>query len=537
MEKDPQIIEPPEIIRQETLQEEAQKPVLVSDVLPDKLTVMPITPRPVFPHIMLPLSFSGERSIETIKDAVENQNNFLGLVLIKKINTTEYFASQLYDVGTVVRIYQTVPVDETTIQVVVQGLHRFQYIRTVQKEPILKCEAKYHYERETAVDESLKPHMLAIMSSVKELLNINPLLQEQLKLLLSQMNYDKPHVIMDLVASILTAQPKKLQELLSTFDLQKRCEKLLIMLKEEIEVFHMQDKIQRQISEKVDKQQKEYFLREQLKAIKKELGIEKDDKAQEIQKFENRIKDLKLTEEVSGVIQEEIEKMKMIEPHSPEYHVSRNYLNELTLLPWGKFSKDNLDIKKARKILNDDHYGLDDVKKLILQFISTIIKRGKVSGSIICLTGPPGVGKTSIGKSIADALGRTFFRFSIGGMRDEAEIKGHRRTYIGAMPGKIMQALKRTKTANPVIMLDEVDKIGMSFQGDPASALLEVLDPEQNHNFLDHYLDVHFDLSNVLFITTANQLDTIPRPLLDRMEVISLAGYIMQEKVQIAKNF
>ena len=229
--------------------------------------------------------------------------------------------------------------------------------------------------------------------------------------------------------------------------------------------------------------------------------------------------------------------MKMLEPHSPEYHVSRNYLNELTLLPWGKFSKDNLDIKKARKILNDEHYGLDDVKKLILQFISTIIKRGKVSGSIICLTGPPGVGKTSIGKSIANALGRAFFRFSIGGMRDEAEIKGHRRTYIGAMPGKIMQALKRTKTANPVIMLDEVDKIGMSFQGDPASALLEVLDPEQNHNFLDHYIDIHFDLSNVLFIVTANLLDTIPEPLKDRMDILRLSGYILEEKVQIAQKY
>jgi len=274
-----------------------------------------------------------------------------------------------------------------------------------------------------------------------------------------------------------------------------------------------------------------------LKEIKKELGLEKDEKTSEIEKFEERIKKLKLSEEALKRFDEEIEKLKVLEPHSAEYGVSRNYLDWLTSLPWGLFSEDNYDIHKAKKILDRDHYGLQDIKDRILEFISAGKKKGNITGSIICFVGPPGVGKTSIGKSVAAALNRKFYRFSLGGMRDEAEIKGHRRTYIGAMPGKIIQSLKVVETSNPVIMLDEIDKIGASFQGDPASALLEVLDPEQNSQFLDHYLDVRYDLSNVLFIATANQLDTIPLPLMDRMEIMHLSGYILEEKLEIAKRF
>lgn len=512
--------------------------VVVSEILPEKLTILPITPRPIFPNLFAPLTFSGQQFIEAIKEAVEKNEGYLGLVLLKgNQNEEETSEQELYRTGTAIRILKTIPVEENTIQIVVKTIQRFAYVRTLQSKPTLRWEVKYNYDNEVEIREQLKPYMLAIMASVKELLKINPILQEQLKLLLSQMSYDKPHIIIDLVSSILSAEPEKLQELHETFDLIARSEKLLILLKEEVELFKVQEKIQQQINEKVGNQQKEYFLREQLKAIKKELGLEKDDKSAEIEKFEERIKRLTLTEEAAKVIRTEIDKMRMIEPSSPEYQVSRNYVDELTSIPWGIFSKDKVDIKRARKILDRDHYGLNDVKNRILQFVSTIVKTGNVSGSIICLVGPPGVGKTSIGKSIADALGRDFYRFSVGGMRDEAEIKGHRRTYIGAMPGKIMQALKRTETANPVLMLDEIDKIGASYQGDPASALLEVLDPEQNSGFLDHYLDVRFDLSKVLFITTANQLDTIPQPLLDRMEIISLSGYILEEKVQIAKRY
>jgi ATP-dependent Lon protease len=274
-----------------------------------------------------------------------------------------------------------------------------------------------------------------------------------------------------------------------------------------------------------------------LKAIKKELGLEKEGKTTEIEKFQERLKALKLNPEAKKTVDDELDKFQLLEPHSPEYTVSRNYLDWLTSLPWGKFSQDSFDVEKARQILDRDHYGLADVKDRILEFIAVGKLKGDISGSILCLVGPPGVGKTSIGKSIADALGRRFFRFSLGGMRDEAEIKGHRRTYIGALPGKFLQAMKTVGTQNPLIMLDEIDKIGASFQGDPASALLEVLDPEQNNSFRDHYLDVPFDLSNVLFIATGNQLDTIPRPLLDRMEMIRLSGYITEEKLEIARRY
>ncbi len=287
----------------------------------------------------------------------------------------------------------------------------------------------------------------------------------------------------------------------------------------------------------MSKNQREFFLREQLKAIKKELGIEKGGKETEVERFEKRIGDLTLPDEARERINEELEKLKLIEPTSPEFNVTRSYLDWLTVLPWGIVSEDNYDINRAETILNEDHYGLKDVKDRILEFLAVGILKGNVSGSILCFVGPPGVGKTSIGKSIARSIDRNFYRFSLGGMRDEAEIKGHRRTYIGAMPGKFIQSMKICKTANPVIMLDEIDKVGASYHGDPASALLEVLDPEQNCDFLDHYLDVRFDLSNVFFICTANQLDTIPRPLLDRMEIIKLAGYILQEKLEIAKRY
>jgi ATP-dependent Lon protease len=485
----------------------------------------------------IPITFSGETVVAAIKSAIEHDNGYLGVVLIKQENPTSYYKSELYHVGTVVKIIKTSRIDNDTMNILIQSLHRFEYVRTLKEEPYARWEIKTYFESKPQNPAEFKPYVFSIMDGVKNLLRLNPLLQEQIKMLLGQQTYETPHVIIDLVASILSTKPEKLQDLLETFDTMKRAEKLLVLLTEEMEIIHLQEKLQAEIKEKIDKQQKDYFLREQLKAIKKELGIEKDDKTSDIEKIQGKIKELKLTDEAGEVIKEQLEKLSTLDLQSPEYQVTRSYLTELTSLPWGVYSKENHDIKRARNILDEGHYGLADVKERILQFISTVVKRGKVSGSIICLVGPPGVGKTSIGKSVAEALGRNFYRFSVGGMRDEAEIKGHRRTYIGAMPGKIMQALKRTKTQNPVIMLDEIDKIGTSYMGDPSSALLEVLDPEQNKDFLDHYLDVRFDLSQTLFITTANQLDTIPAPLLDRMEIIRLSGYLQQEKVAIAKNF
>ena len=333
-----------------------------------------------------------------------------------------------------------------------------------------------------------------------------------------------------------TSSGREIQKILETADIRERLEAVLILLKNEVEISKLKAKISKRIEEQLSKQQREFFLKAQLQEIKKELGLSKDDTQAEIEKYQDRLKKLVLSDEAREKIKEEIEKLRLLGSSSPEFNVTRTYLDWLTVLPWGVYSQDSYNRKKAAKILDRDHYGLEDVKNRILELISVGVIKGDLSGTILLLQGPPGVGKTSIGRSVAQSLGREFFRFSLGGMRDEAEIKGHRRTYIGAMPGKFIQAIKTCKTANPVIMLDEIDKIGASFHGDPASALLEVLDPEQNRDFLDHYLDVRFDLSKVFFMCTANQLDTIPAPLMDRMEIIQLPGYIMAEKVEIARR-
>ncbi|MBI3237173.1 MAG: endopeptidase La, partial [Chlamydiales bacterium] len=333
---------------------------------------------------------------------------------------------------------------------------------------------------------------------------------------------------------------EELQDVLETFELQGRIDKALVLLKKELDLSRLQNSINQKIEATISKTQREFFLKEQLKTIKKELGLEKDDKTCDLEKFNTRLKKRKVPDDVMTVITEELDKLNVLEVQSAEYAVCRNYLDWLTTVPWGVFStgsSEGIDVQFSKKVLEEDHYGLNDIKERILEFIAVGKLSGGVKGSIICLVGPPGVGKTSIGKSIARALKRPFYRFSVGGMRDEAEIKGHRRTYIGAMPGKMIQALKFTQTMDPVIMLDEVDKMGASYHGDPASALLEVLDPEQNKDFLDHYLDVRCDLSNILFIVTANVLDTIPEPLKDRMDILRLSGYILEEKVQIAQKY
>lgn len=511
--------------------------VLVSEIYPDNLAVLPLENRPVLPGLALPLTFFNPNAIRYVDHALDQNNGFIGVSFIRNLNSADYLKSELHQTGTLLKIIKIINKTDEQVHFFAQALTRFHFRKEFTRGDMKFWQVDYEYDEKIVLNPELKAYTLAIINSVKELIKLNPMFQEQMKLALSQIGMEKPGLLMDLIASFLTSDAAKQQSILETVNLYERSEKLLILLREEIELNLLQQDIQKQIEEKISKQQREFFLREQLKVIKKELGLEKDDKASEIEAIEKKIQRLKLSEEAVKVVEEEMTKLRTLENGSAEFQVSRTYLNWLTDLPWGIFSDDNFDLAKARKILDQQHYGLDDVKQRILEFISTIIKRGKVSGSIICLVGPPGVGKTSIGKSIADALGRKFYRFSVGGMRDEAEIKGHRRTYIGAMPGKLVQSLKRTEVANPVIMLDEIDKIGVSYQGDPAAALLEVLDPEQNSDFLDHYLDVRFDLSNVLFVTTANQLDTIPRPLLDRMEIIKLSGYILEEKVEIAKRY
>jgi len=445
--------------------------------------------------------------------------------------------SNLQRVGAAAKILKLIHAEDDSAHVLVNSLERFSIDDVLEINNIIYTDVTYFLSTVYIDNPELRAYSMAIISTLKELVQINPLYSEEIKLFLGRTSMDDPARLTDFAANLTNADGFELQEVLETFDIHRRIDKVLVLLKKELEVSRLQNKISQQIEEKISAQQRDFFLREQFKAIKKELGLEKEGKVSEIEKYQKRLKKLTLNEEAQKAVDEEIEKLQLIEPSSPEYNVSRNYLDWLTILPWGKFSKDSYDLKRARRVLDRDHYGLDDVKERILEFIAVGKMKGDISGSILCLVGPPGVGKTSIGKSIADTLKRKFYRFSVGGMRDEAEIKGHRRTYIGAMPGKAIQAMKSAGTANPVLMLDEIDKIGASFQGDPASALLEVLDPEQNGTFRDHYLDVPFDLSNVMFIATANQMDTIPAPLLDRMEIIRLSGYILEEKLEIARRF
>ncbi len=511
--------------------------IVPAEILPDVIPIIPVSQRPIFPGMMFPLVLTGDNMINTAKEIIDTENKVGGVVLVRNQHEGPTVSDDMYTVGVTIKMLKVTPMDEKTIQVMINAMERFSLNQVIQDAPLLRWKVVHHYEPKFVPTDEMKGYSMAIISAVKELIKSNSLFQEELKLFLNRFTVEDPGKLADFVASMTSAEPQEVQEILETFDVKTRVEKVLILLKKELELNKLQKKISKQIEERISENQKEFFLKEQLKEIKKELGLEKDEKTTEVEKFEEKARKLVFTEEAKQRFDEEMEKLKVLEPHSAEYGVSRNYLDWITSVPWGIYSEDNYDVKKAKKVLDRDHYGLDDIKERILEFIAKGKMKGNISGSIICFVGPPGVGKTSIGKSVAEALHRKFFRFSLGGMRDEAEIKGHRRTYIGAMPGKIIQSLKTVGTSNPVIMLDEIDKIGISYQGDPASALLEVLDPEQNSQFLDHYLDVRFNLSNILFIATANQMDTIPPALLDRMEVMKLSGYILEEKMQIAKRF
>jgi ATP-dependent Lon protease len=512
-----------------------QELVRSSDVLPGVIPILPIANRPFFPGQAMPLLIDAEPWSQTIKIVGDSQHKVVGLVLVKTAMVENAQTKDFYHMGTACRVHQASR-HEGKLQVMLAGLQRFRIEDWVSHEQPFS--ARVHYYPETRYKDvpEIKAYAVALINTIKELLPLNPLYGEELKVFLDHFGPDEPSHLADFAASLTTSGKEELQEVLEATHILKRLEKSLILLNKELEVAKAQSEIRAHVEKEIHTRQREVFLREQLKVIQKELGIFKDDRTAELDKFRERLDGLTLPEPVQARIDEEMQKLSILETGSPEYGVTRNYLDWLTLLPWGRHTKDTLELSSARVVLDRDHDGLDDVKDRILEFIGVGIMKGEVSGSILLLVGPPGVGKTSLGRSIAEALGRKFYRFSLGGMRDEAEIKGHRRTYIGAMPGKFIQAIKDAGSANPVIMLDEIDKVGQSYHGDPASALLEVLDPEQNVEFLDHYLDVRFDLSKVLFICTANQLDTIPGPLLDRMEVIRLSGYLDSEKLLIARN-
>ena len=514
----------------------AATPALADDVLPDTLVLLPLPGRPFFPGQVQPVSFNPDNWQATLDAIAQQGSRLLGLAFVDKPDPGAVTPDEFPDTGCVVRLHRPPGLSEHSGQFLAQGLRRFRIVRWLSKASPLVAQVEYPRSQGDRDSDEIKAYAMAVIAAIKELLPLNPLYSEELKQHIGQFNPSQPGLLADFAAALTTASGDRLQEVLETLPLARRMNIVLELLKREREVAELQGQITTQVNEKVSANQREFFLREQMKVIEKELGLSKDDNTSDLDRFKQRLETLDPPQKVLDRLEEEFNKLQVLESGSPEYGVTRNYLDWATSVPWGIQSEDNLDLGHARTELDAHHDGLDDVKARIIEFLAVGAFKGSVDGSILLLVGPPGVGKTSIGKSIAAALDRKFYRFSLGGMRDEAEIKGHRRTYIGAMPGKLVQALKEVEVSNPVIMLDEIDKVGTSFQGDPASALLEVLDPEQNSDFLDHYLDLRIDLSKVLFICTANQLDTIPGPLLDRMEEIRLSGYIAEEKLTIAKN-
>ena len=506
---------------------------------PHSVFIIPLTRRPFFPGMAAPLVIDPGQYYEVLKQVAKSDHKSLGLFLTKKEDMDIYKVGveDVYPVGVLARILRIIPMEQGGAQVVLSMEKRISIKKQLKNGKFLKVETSIFEDSPADLSKELKAYSISIITTIKELLKLNPLFKEELQIFLGHSDFTEPGKLADFAVALTTATREELQEVLETFDLQGRIDKALVLLKKELDLSYLQNSINQKIEATISKTQREFFLKEQLKTIKKELGIEKEDKTCDLEKFGARLEKRIIPDDVMAVITDEMEKLSVLEVQSAEYTVCRNYLDWLTIVPWGTMAKDSLDLARAEKILNEDHYGLKDIKERILEYISVGKLSGGVKANIIGLSGPPGVGKTSIGKSIARALNRKFYRFSVGGMRDEAEIKGHRRTYIGAMPGKLIQALKFTDTMNPVIMLDEVDKMGKSYQGDPASALLEVLDPEQNKDFLDHYLDVRCDLSNVLFLVTANVIDSIPEPLKDRMEILRLSGYILEEKVAIAEKY
>jgi ATP-dependent Lon protease len=501
-------------------------------IIPDELPILPLRGTVLYPDLILPIMVGRKKSVKLIDDAMDS-DRIIGVITQKRSEVEDPKETDLYSVGVAALILRMIRELDGSQRVIVQGVSRMRVKEYIQREP-------YYKARSEVIDEGLVQgvEIDALMMNLKNLfqraVELAPYLTGELGTMVS--NIKSPSILGDLIASNLNISTTEKQGILETFDIRERLTKVHLFLNKEVQVLELGNKIQSQVKEDMDRTQREYYLREQLKAIKKELG-ELDEHSTEIKELKEKIKKAKMPPEALTAAEKELDRLAKIPPASAEYTVARTYLDWLAELPWSETTEDNLDIDNAQKILDEDHYDLEKVKKRILEYLAVRKLKADMKGPILCFVGPPGVGKTSLGKSIARTMGRKFIRISLGGVRDEAEIRGHRRTYVGALPGRIIQGVKKAGSNNPVFMLDEVDKIGMDFRGDPSSALLEVLDPEQNFSFSDHYIDVPFDLQKVMFITTANVLDTIPPALRDRMETLELPGYSEDQKMMIAKEF
>jgi ATP-dependent Lon protease len=510
-----------------------EEPFETADVeIPSTLPVLPLKETVVFPQSVSPLAIGQERSVQLVDDVLEGER-MLALVTVKNPEVEQPGWDDLYETGTAAVVHKMIRVPDGTLRILVQGVSRIRLERRVQDDPYLVGEF-------TVVPDEVEetPELEALTRSVQNefgrLISLVPYLPSELEL--AAANVDDPSALSHLVASTLRLKTEEKQALLEQSDVSERLRDVLRILKRELEVVELGTKIQSQVQSELEKGQREYFLRQQLKAIQDELG-EGDEQQAELAELREQVEQKNLPEETKKAVERELSRLEKLPPASAEYGVIRTYVDWILALPWSETTDDNLDLERAREVLDEDHYDLEKVKERILEYLAVSKLKNDLSGPILCFVGPPGVGKTSLGQSIARTLGRKFVRLSVGGVRDEAEIRGHRRTYIGAMPGTIIRSLRDAESKNPVLLIDEIDKMGADFRGDPASAMLEVLDPEQNSHFRDHYLDLPFDLSKVLFICTANQLETIPGPLLDRMDVIQLSGYTEDEKLGIAQKY
>ncbi|MCB0278468.1 MAG: endopeptidase La, partial [Calditrichaeota bacterium] len=500
--------------------------------IPNQLPILSLRNTVLFPYQVQPLAVGRKKSLKLLKQ-LDASTKLLGLVTQRDGNKEDPGEDDMYSFGIVATIVKSFKMPDGSEHIIIQGMERIRIKRYIQTDPHMIAEI------EVVKSEIDKPvHIEALVNNCKNLfaqiVEISAILSnEHLVTVKSEKN---PGVIADIIASNLNMSVEEKQEILEIISVKDRLEKVHLILNKEIQVLELENKIQTDVQGELNKNQREFVLKEQLKAIRRELG-EADDELDDLDELKEKIKNAKVPSHVEKVVKKEFKRLSQMNQMAGEYSVVRNYLEWISDIPWSKKSKDRIDLKVAQKTMDDDHYGLETVKKRIIEFLAVKKIKSDLKGPILCLYGPPGVGKTSLGRSIAKSLNREFGRISLGGISDEAEIRGHRRTYIGAMPGRIVRELKKLEVKNPVIMLDEIDKIGKDFKGDPSSALLEVLDPEQNNTFVDNYIEVEIDLSQVLFIATANRLDTIPAPLLDRMEVIDISGYIEEEKISIAENY
>ncbi len=513
--------------------EQKPSPDFSTESLPKALPILPLFDAALFPKMVLPLMVMQDESIRLIDEAMA-KDRIIGLLLSKQPNVkSTYSDEELYAVGTSALILKMAKSEDQKAQLLVQGLSRFKVKNFMKGKPYLQA-AVEHIKEIDKKDTETEAFMSNLIGLFAKIVEFSPGLPKEIGAMAKSIQ--EVGTLTDMVASTINLTLEEKQKILEISDVKKRIKEVSRLANHQLEILELGNKIQSQVKGDMDKKQREYFLRQQMEAIKEELG-EKDDTSVEIDEYKAKIEKTNLPDEAKKEAERELNRLSRMHPSSSEYTVASTYLDWLTSLPWQKSTKDNLNIKKARKILDEDHYGLEKAKKRIIEYLAVRKLKPESKGPILCFAGPPGTGKTSLGRSIARSLGRKFFRISLGGVRDEAEIRGHRRTYVGALPGRIIQGIRRSESNNPVFMLDEIDKLGGDYRGDPSSALLEVLDPEQNFSFSDHYLDVPFDLSKVMFITTANILDTIPPALMDRMEVLKLLGYTLDEKIKIAFRF